>query len=567
MIDFPRALFIRLASAAVLLNIAANSAAETPPVTPARLAAGNASIEAAADWLTYGGSYANWRYSPLADIKRDNVARLAPAWMLQTGVQGQVAGSPVVADGMLFFTAAHNNLYGLDAVSGELKWHYEHSMPSDLRLCCGPANRGVAIAGNKLYMATLDARLLAFDRSTGKLLWNVVMADYKLGFSATSAPLVVKDMVIVGNGGGEFATRGFVAAYDLETGKERWRRYTVPAAGEPNVTSWAGDSWKGGGAPAWMTGAYDAASNMLYWSTGNPAPLFNGDARKGDNLYSDSVIALNADSGELRWHFQATPHDVWDYDATNGVVLIDVERDGKKIRAVSQANRNGYVYLLDATTGKFLRGTQYIENMNWSSGLDANGRPTVDPKFVPTVDGLVEMVCPGPIGGNNGSTTYSYSPTTGLLYVPVIESCMSLSKEVSGMHPGDPSFGGSLGDSFATLGKAYGHLTAIDPATGVIKWRYRDNYPMVGGALATAGGVVFTGNQEGYALALDQDNGKVLWKFQTGSGVRSQPITYRIDGRQYVAIGSGTGGLAVSVVGQPENITMGSALIVFALPK
>ena len=566
MIDSLRAILTRLASAALLLHAAAPCAAETPPVTPARLAAGNVSA-AAADWLTYGGSYANWRYSPLADIKRDNVATLAPAWMLQTGVQGQVAGSPVVADGMLFFTAAHNNLYGLDAVSGELKWHYEHSMPSDLRLCCGPANRGVAIAGNKLYMATLDARLLAFERSTGKLLWNIVMADYKLGFSATSAPLVVKDMVIVGNGGGEYATRGFVAAYDLETGKERWRRYTVPAAGEPNVESWAGDSWQGGGAPAWMTGAYDAASNMLYWSTGNPAPLFNGDARKGDNLYSDSVLALNADSGELRWHFQATPHDVWDYDATNGVVLIDVARDGKKIRAVAQANRNGYVYLLDATSGKFLRGTQYIENMNWSKGLDANGRPSVDPKFVPTVDGLVEMVCPGPIGGNNGSTSYAYSPTTHLLYVPVIESCMSLSKEVSGMHPGDPSFGGSLGDSYATLGKAYGHLTAIDPATGEIKWRYRDNYPMVGGALATGGGVVFTGNQEGYALALDEDTGRVLWKFQTGSGVRSQPITYRIAGRQYVAIGSGTGGLAVSVVGQPKNITMGSALIVFALPK
>ena len=567
MIDSLRAMVTRLASAALLLNVAANCAAEAPSVTPARLAAGNTGTDAAADWLTYGGSYANWRYSPLADIKRDNVATLAPAWMLQTGVQGQVASSPVVADGMLFFTAAHNNLYGLDAVSGELKWHYEHSMPADLRLCCGPANRGVAIAGNKIFMATLDARLLAFERSTGKVLWNIVMADYKLGFSATSAPLVVKNTVIVGNGGGEYATRGFVAAYDLDTGKERWRRYTVPAAGEPNVESWAGESWRGGGAPAWMTGAYDAASNMLYWSTGNPAPLFNGDARKGDNLYSDSVIALNADSGELRWHFQATPHDTWDYDATNGLVLIDVEQDGKKFRAVAQPNRNGYVYLLDATSGKFLRGTQYIENMNWSKGLDANGRPSVDPKFVPTADGLVEMVCPGPIGGNNGSTTYAYSPTTRLLYVPVIESCMSLSKEEAGMHPGDPSFGGSLGDSYATLGKAYGHLTAIDPVTGKIKWRYRDNYPMVGGALATGGGVVFTGNQEGYALALDDSTGAVLWKFQTGSGIRSQPITFRIDGRQYVAIGSGTGGLAVSVVGQPKNITMGSALIVFALPK
>ncbi len=567
MIDSMRVTLRRAVSAALLLHVTASLAADPPPVTPARLAAGNSSAEASADWLTYGGTYANWRYSPLADITRDNVAKLAPAWMFQTGVQGQVAGSPVVADGMLFFTAAFNNLYGLDAVTGDVKWHYEHQMPSDVRLCCGPANRGVAIAGNMIFMATLDARLLAFERATGKVVWNVQMADHKLGFSATSAPLVVKDMVIVGNGGGEYATRGFVAAYDLASGKERWRRYTVPQAGEKGAESWAGDSWKGGGAPAWMTGAYDAASNMLYWSTGNPAPLFNGDARKGDNLYSDSVIALNADSGELRWHFQATPHDVWDYDATNSVVLIDTEFDGKAVRAIAQPNRNGYVYLLDAATGKFLRGTQYIENLNWSKGLDANGRPTVDPKYVPTVDGLKEMVCPGPIGGNNGSTTYAYNPTTRHMYVPVIESCMSLSKEEAGMHPGDPSFGGSLGDSYATLGKAYGHLTAIDPATGKIKWRYRDNYPMVGGALATGGGVIFTGNQQGYALALDQDSGKVLWKFQTGSGVRSQPVSYRINGRQYVAIGSGTGGLAVSVVGQPEKFTLGSALVVFALPK
>lgn len=567
MIESLRVTLRRVVTTAALLNAAVTLAADPPPVTPARLAAGNTSVDAGADWLIYGGSYANWRYSPLADIKRDNVAKLAPVWMFQTGVQGQVAGSPVVADGMLFFTAAHNNLYGLDAVSGDVKWHYEHQMPGDLRLCCGPANRGVAIAGNKIFMATLDAHLVALERATGKVLWNVAMADYKLGFSATSAPLVVKDMLVVGNGGGEFATRGFIAAYDLETGKERWRRYTVPAAGEKNVESWAGESWKGGGAPAWMTGAYDGASNTLYWSTGNPAPLFNGDARKGDNLYSDSVLALDADSGEIRWHFQATPHDVWDYDATNGVMLVDVEQDGKKLRAVTQANRNGYVYLLDAATGKFLRGTQYIENLNWSKGLDANGRPTVDPKFVPTVDGLKEMVCPGPIGGNNGSTTYAYSPTTKHLYVPVIESCMSLAKEEAGMHPGDPNFGGSLGDSFATLGKAYGHLTAIDPASGKIKWRYRDQHPMIGGALATAGGVIFTGNQQGYALALDEDSGKVLWKFQTGSGIRSQPITYRIDGRQYVAIGSGTGGVAATVVGEPKHVTFGSALLVFALPK
>lgn len=564
MFVMPRVTWRSLLLAGLLAHAVPGWSAD-PPVTAERLQAGN--LAGDGNWLTYGGSYANWRYTPLAQINRDNVKRLQPAWMLQMGVQGQVAGSPIIADRTLYYTAAHNNLFAMDAVTGELKWHYEHQMPGDLRLCCGPANRGVAIAGDRVYMATLDAHLVALDRATGKVVWNIEMADHALGFSATSAPLVVGERIIVGNGGGEYATRGFVAAYDLATGKELWRRYTVPAKGEPNVESWAGDSWQGGGAPAWMTGAYDAPSKTLYWSTGNPAPLFNGDARKGDNLYSDSILALDVETGAIRWHFQATPHDVWDYDATNGIVLIDTEVDGKKTRAVAQANRNGYVYLLDAATGKFLRGTQYIEKLNWSKGLTAEGRPIVDPAYIPTPEGLSKWVCPGPIGGNNGSTTYTYHPGRKLLFVPVIESCMSLAKEGSEMVPGNPSFGGSLGDSDATAKTAYGHLTAIDPVSGKIHWRYRDNFPMVGGALSTAGDLVFTGNQQGWALALDADNGKVLWKFQTGSGVRSQPVSYEIDGRQYVAIGSGTGGLAMQVVGQPEIVTYGSALIVFALPK
>ena len=549
---------------AALISTTLVRAAGLPPVTPARLVE---SPNAAADWLLYGGNYANWRYSALADVNRENIGKLVPVWIFQAGVQGQVAVSPVVADGVMYFTAAYNNLYALDAVSGKLLWHYEHQMPSDLRLCCGPANRGVAIVGDKLYMATLDARLIAFERTTGKVIWNIVMDDYKTGYSATGAPLVIKDMVIIGSGGGEFAARGFIDAYDVDTGQRRWRRYTVPTAGEPGVETWAGESWKTGGAPAWGTGTYDADLNLLYWSTGNPSPLFNGDARTGDNLYSDSVLALNPDTGELRWHFQYTPHDVWDYDATNGLIVIDLKHAGKTVRAIAQPNRNGYLYVLNAATGKFINGAQYVEKLNWAKGLDANGRPRVDKSLYPVADTARGMVCPGSLGGNNGSFTYAYSASTRLMYVPTIESCLALVKEGGAFKRGDVYLGGSIGDTDGTTLKSYGHLSAIDPESGKIKWRYRDKYPLVGGALATAGGLVFTGNQEGYALALDDTSGKVLWKFQTGSGIRSQPITFKLDGRQYVAIASGTGGIAVSMIGEPPLRTLGSALLVFALAR
>ena len=557
---------LRVVGLVLATLLASNLAAEPlPEVTPARLNAGNAP---AGDWLSYGGNYANWRYSPLQQINRDNASKIVPVWTLQTGIPGQVAGSPLIADGTLYFTAAHNNLYALDARTGAIRWHYEHQMPSDLRICCGPANRGVALAGNRVFMATLDARLIAFDRANGHVLWNVAMADYQAGYSASGAPLVVRDMVVVGSAGGEFASRGFIDAYNTADGKRRWRRYTVPAAGETGAETWRGDSWKAGGAPAWVTGIYDPTRNLLYWSTGNPSPLFNGDARSGDNLYSDSVLALDPDTGALRWHFQTTPHDVWDYDATNNLVLLDVQLAGKTVRAVAQANRNGYLYLLEASTGAFLRGAPYVEKLNWSSGLTEKGRPIVNPQFMPSAAGLKDFVCPGALGGNNGSFSYAYNPTTRRLYIPVIESCMSLTKESPEVSSGAASFGGSIGDTDGTAGHAaYGQLTAIDPVTGTVQWRYRDPYPLVGGALATGGGLIFTGNQQGFALALDDRTGRVLWQYQMGAGMRSQPMTFRLDNRQYVAIGSGSGGPLVAYVGQPPLRGQGSALTVFALPR
>jgi len=532
-------------------------------VTNERLAAGT---DDPSGWVHYGGNYENWRFSALADISRDNVQRLTPVWLFQTGVLGQLEAAPIIVGGVLYLTAAYNNVWALDAVSGRVLWHYEHRMPSDLRICCGPTNRGVAIAGDLIYMATLDARLVALERATGKLRWNVQMDDHTQGHSATAAPLVVGDLVIIGSAGGEYGARGFVDAYAAQTGERRWRRYTIPVAGEPGVETWAGDSWKTGGGPPWNTGSFDPKSGLLYWPTGNPSPDWNGDSRQGDNLYSNSLLALDVKTGELKWHFQYTPHDVWDYDATNGVIVTDVGLDGRTVRAVVQPNRNGYLYVLDAASGKFLRGTQYTERLNWSKGLDANGRPQVDPDYLPIAGGNSKFICPGNVGGHNGSFTYAYSAVTRLMYVPTVESCGKMEKETAVFVNGTPFWGGGPGVMEAEDGSSYGTVSALDPASGQVVWRYKDDYPMLSGALATGGGLVFTGNQSGYALALDDRTGDVLWRFQLGSALRGQPVTWKQDGRQYVAIPSGGGGIAATIVGQPELDTLGSMLAVFALP-
>jgi alcohol dehydrogenase (cytochrome c) len=534
------------------------------PVTAERLLKGTSDT---ANWLQYGGNYEGWRFSPLTDINKKNVRKLQVAWVFQTGAPGQLQASPVVADGVLYLTAADNHLFALDAVTGEPIWKYDHPLPSDLRICCGAGNRGVAIADDKVFMATLDARLVALDRKTGAVVWNTQIDDHKNGYSATLAPLVVKDKIIVGIAGGEYGIRGYIDAYDLKTGERKWRRYTVPVAGEKGVETWAGDSWKNGGGPAWVTGVYDSAQDVIFWATGNPSPDWNGDAREGDNLYTNSVLALDPATGEMKWYFQFTPHDVWDYDGNTGLFLLDVQRNGHTVKALAQPNRNGFLYVLDRTNGKYLHSAQYVEQLNWAKRLDETGRPIVDPKYVPMEGGNPEFICPGNVGGQNGSFSAAYSPVTKHIYVPVIESCGKMEKAAAVFIQGNPFWGGGPGTTQGNDGSSYGHLSAVDPTTGKIKWRYKDEYPLVGGVLATAGGVVFTGNQTGYAMAFDDTTGKMLWKFQTGSAVRGQPITYKLGGRQYVAVPSGGGGLVVEIVGQYPLTTKGSALVVFALPQ
>ena len=345
-------------------------------------------------WLHYGGNYGSWRHSPITELTPESASRLRLAWIAQTGVSGQLESSPVVYDGVLYLTSSMNRLLAYDAGDGSLLWRYDHQNPSDLRICCGPVNRGVGISGDVVVMGTLDARLLAFNRKSGELLWNTEVEPYASGFSITSAPLIAEGVAVIGIGGGEYGVRGFFDGYDVETGNRLWRHYTVPDDGEPGVETWAGDSYKTGGAPTWATGSYDPATRTLFWTTGNPSPDWNGDTREGDNLYSDSVLAVDIATGERKWHFQFTPHDVWDYDGNSEVWLVDVQVNEQTIPALVQANRNGYFYVLDRRDGGFLHANQYVHQLNWAT-LDENGRPVVNPAMMPA-DEPTQRVCPGP---------------------------------------------------------------------------------------------------------------------------------------------------------------------------
>jgi alcohol dehydrogenase (cytochrome c) len=517
------------------------------------------------DWLHFGGNYQSWRYSPIEELTPAALPRLRVAWAAQTGVPGQLEASPVVYDGILYLTSAHNRLLAYDAATGELLWRYDHQNPGDLRICCGPANRGVAIAGDAVLMGTLDARLVALHRKSGVLLWETVIDDYAKGLSVTSAPLVIGDLAVIGIAGGEYGVRGFFDAYDVRTGERRWRHHTVPAAGEPGVETWAGNSYESGGAPTWVTGSYDPGSRVLYWATGNPSPDWNGDVREGDNLYSDSVLAVDPMTGERLWHFQFTPHDVWDYDGNTELFLVDVELDGETVPVVAQANRNGFFYLIDRRDGRFLRATQYAHQVNWAKGIDQNGRPIYDPEMVPKEEDP-PRVCPGLAGGNNGAYNSAYSPRTGMIYAPVIESCMSFRKGIVVFIEGIPYVGGEPMRVDTIAGKSYGHLSAIDVATGEIKWSYRDPESMMAGVLTTAGGAVITGNARGHVLGFDAVTGEEVWRFPTGSGIRSHPIAYQLDGKQYLAVGSGGGGGVQYSTGASRMIPEGSTLFVFELP-
>ena len=517
-------------------------------------------------WLQYSGDYRNFRHSPITELSPENADDLQFAWGFPTGTLGQFATSPIVYDGIMYVTSSFNRLFALDAVTGELYWRYDHPQPEDLRICCGPTNRGAAISGDKILMATLDARLMAFDRKSGEILWNTQIVDYKGGFSATSAPLIVKNMAIIGVAGGEFGVRGFFDAYNVDTGEQVWRHYTIPADGEPGSETWSGDSNNYGGAPAWTIGAYDQELDTLYWTTGNPAPDWNGDARLGDNLYSDSVLAIDPNNGEMKWYFQFTPHDVWDYDGNTHLFLVDYEQEGSTVKALVQANRNGFFYVLNRETGEFLRATAYVEQLTWATSMEPNGRPVIDPSMTPSEEPIVR-ICPGAVGGMNGSVSGALNPDLGLAFIPVVESCNQMQKGISVRIEGQTFTGGTFIPVDALDGSAYGHISAIDFQTGEIRWRYSDPEPIMAGVLSTEGGLVFTGSQTGYAVALNASTGERVWAFKLGGGIRSQPVAYQIDGDSYVAIGSGNFAAIAGAVGGNTAIPEGGHLYVFKLQQ
>lgn len=480
-----------------------------------------------ADWLTYAGTYAGSRYSPLKQITVDNAGNLVPKWVYHVPNAKGLRTSPLVHKGVMYATNS-NAVYALDARSGRLIWEFV-----DTRSKKQGVNRGAAILGNLVYFTTADNYLTALDRQNGALIFSRQFADAEKGTTSTSAPLIVKDKVIVGSAGGDSGMRGFVAALSPATGDEIWRIYTVPAKGEARAETW-GDYVEWGGGATWLSGTFDPELNTLYWTTGNPWPDFAGAPRKGDNLYTCSLIALDPDTGKMKWYFQFTPHDTHDWDAQSWPVLIDIPWQGKMRKVVLHANRNGFFYVLDRSTGEFLRATQLIDKVTWASGIDDSGRPVRIPGKDPTPEGA--WVCPSVKGATNWMGQ-SYNPGTGLLYVLTLEQCGMYTSSSQKPVP-MKNFGG--GGATEEGGQVI--LRALDPKTGRRVWEY----PMTGsgrmwtGIVSTAGGVVFTGDDDGHLVALDATRGKHLWHFNMGELLTASPVTYEVDGKQYVAIASAT---------------------------
>ncbi len=483
-------------------------------------------------WTSHRNGDFGWRYSELKEIHAGNAARLTPKWMFQTKVPGNMESTPLVIGNVMYVTASSNHAFALDLRTGAEIWHYSKTPPKPLGLCCGEVNRGFAALGKRLFKVNIEDTLVALDMASGKMLWETMLGDYRKGYSGTVAPLIVKDKVLVGTGGAEFGTRGFVDAYAPETGERLWRFYTVPEANDPAAASW-GKGLRVGGS-TWITGTYDAELNLTYWGTGNPGPDMDGDVRPGDNLYSNSMIALDPDTGRMKWHFQFTPHDTHDWDSVADPVLVDLTIGGRKVKALIQANRNGHFYALDRTTGKFLFAKPYTE-VNWTTGIDATtGRPKVIAGLDPSEAGT--KVCPGLPGGHNWQST-AYSPLTGLYYFTSTDGCQTFYKNPADFVQG--AWYQLSGTEDVKGAGSKGSVIALDPSSGAIRWQFSMSRNASGGLLATAGGLAFLGDYSGNLIAFDGRSGKALWRFQTGAAIHAAPITYTFEGRQYVAVAAG----------------------------
>jgi len=497
------------------------------------------------EWPTYNGNLSGNRYSPLREINTENVAHLAPKWMFPIANSKRLEVTPVVVDGVMFVTGA-NEVYALDARSGRQIWHYARPLTKGVIGDAASAiNRGVAVLGNRVFLATDNAHLIAIERITGHLLWDAEIADFHKGYGTTSAPLVVNDLVLTGTSGGDEGARGFVAAFSATTGKRVWQFWTMPAPGEPGSETWVGRAIEHGCVTGWLTGTYDPSNGLIYWPTGNPCPDYNGDEREGDNLYSSSVVALEAKTGKLRWYFQFTPHDLHDWDAAETTMLVDAEFRGRQRKLLAQADRNGFFYVLDRETGEFLLGEPFVHKLTWASGVYAKGRPQLVPGAEPSLQGT--KVCPSVIGATNWNST-AYNPATGLFYVLALESCALYTKSSAWWEPGKSFYGGGTRRVGGETGEKF--LRAIDIQTGKIAWEVPQLAAGFGlsGVLATAGGLVFFGDDSGAFAAVDAKTGKPLWHFHTNESWHSSPMTYAVDGKQYV------------------GVSVGSNIVAFALP-
>lgn len=546
------------------------------------------------DVVTYGMGLRGQRYSPLTAINGDTVSELRPVWSFSFGGEKQRGqeSQPMIKDGVMYVTGSYSRVYAVDARTGEEIWQYDARLPDGIMPCCDVINRGVALYDNLVIFGTLDAKLVALDNKTGKVVWKKTVGDYKEGYSLTAAPIIVKGKVITGVSGGEFGIVGKVEAYDAKTGNLAWTRPTVEghmgyiwkdgkktengiSGGEAGKT-WPGDLWKTGGAATWLGGTYDADVDLLFFGTGNPAP-WNSHMRPGDNLFSSSRVAIDPDTGKIAWHFQTTPHDGWDYDGVNELVSFDYEEGGKTIKAAATADRNGFFYVLNRENGKFIRGFPFVDKITWAKGLDENGRPIYDEANRPgnpqdSADGKKGksiVAVPSFLGGKNWMPI-GYSQDTELFYVPSNEWAMDIWNEPVTYKKGAAYLG--AGFTIKALNEEYiGVLRAIDPKTGKEAWRFENNAPLWAGVLTTKGGLVFTGNPEGYLLGLDAKTGEVKYKFNTGSGIVGTPVTWEMDGEQYISVASGWGGAVPlwggEVAKRVKNLNQGGSVWTFKLPK
>jgi len=510
--------------------------------TPAWAQSGN-------EWTMYGGDYANTRYSTLNKINTGNVSRLRVKWLRSLGSLESQEATPIVVGETMYVSTSTGPKYvfALNAKDGTVKWKYEPEMPSDVfaTVCCGLDSRGVAYANGKVFVTRLDAKLVALDANTGKELWTQTVVDYKSGHAITSPPVVYKDVVVTGFAGGEYGVRGAVQAYKQNTGELVWKTYTIPGAGEPGNDTWKDDSWKTGGGSTWYVGSYDPKLNLLYWGTSNAGP-WGGHTRSTDNsqygqytnVHTASQLAFDADSGKIVWAYQMTPADVWDYDAVNEAVLADVSIGGQKTPALMKADRNGFFYVLNRENGKLVSAEKFV-NVNWAKAVDkTTGRPIEDPEKRPQLNRWARNVCPNLFGGKNWQPM-SYSEQTGLVYIPSFNLCMDIAGKNEAYNPGKFYLASEFDLDKADSGGFLGEFKAWDPVKQQAAWGIKEDLPFIGGAMSTAGGLVFYGNQHGDLKAVDAKSGKVLWQFNVGTGILQSPITYMQDGKQYLAVVAG----------------------------